>query len=180
MSAPRKIFNYDNQCEWKIIENLSDKAQNYENSVSACGCLFFRVINGQVQLLLIKYADPKWPRLDDFGGKIDLEDESIHDAMVREITEETNGVINAEVLHTFTEHQTFYTKNSKYLLKVIQVGGTVWNNTEIFGFKENKDDDERTVSWYNYADIKDNLAFRLLFNRDLIAYLDSLGESLEA
>ena len=70
----RKIFNYDNFTESKIID-FNDKKQMYENTISACGTLFYKIKDGKLWLLLIKYDDPNWPRLDDFGGQIDNDDD---------------------------------------------------------------------------------------------------------
>ena len=97
MSA-RKIFNYDNLNESKIVKNLKSD-DLFENSISACGCLFYKIIDNQVELLLIKYKDPSWPLLDDFGGVIDTTDISVHQAMVREVSEETNTVISESILN---------------------------------------------------------------------------------
>lgn len=66
----RKIFNLDNLNESKTVANLSDKQQTYENSISAGGCLFYkRNEKNEIKLLLIKYDDPAWTKLDDFGGR---------------------------------------------------------------------------------------------------------------
>ena len=66
----KKIFNFDN-----LSESTTDKKVTYSNAISAGGCLFFR--KSDQHLLLIEYADPKWSKLDDFGGKVDIEDETI-------------------------------------------------------------------------------------------------------
>jgi len=62
--------------------------------VSAAGCLFYKKVNNDIYLLLIKYEDPNWPLLDDFGGKVDIIDNTIEDTIIRELREETNNIIN--------------------------------------------------------------------------------------
>ena len=89
----RKIFNYDNFQESKIIPKL-DKKYTYGNTMSAAGCLFYKKINDTIELLLISYDDPKWNNFDDFGGQVDDKDETIYDKIIRETQEETNNIID--------------------------------------------------------------------------------------
>jgi ADP-ribose pyrophosphatase YjhB (NUDIX family) len=177
---PRKIFNFDNQNESKIIESLTNKHLLYKNSISACGCLFFRIHNKKLQLLLIKYAEPNWPRLDDFGGQIDELDNSVKDAISRETSEETNNVITKEFMNThLIISNSFYNKVSKYYVVVSQVDNDFYPDTNIFGNFEETDKINRTISWFDYDIIKDELAFRLLNNYDLINYLDEINTGIK-
>jgi 8-oxo-dGTP pyrophosphatase MutT (NUDIX family) len=75
-----------------------DKSKLYKNTISACGCLFYKIVNNKLKLLLISYSDPKWPKLDDFGGTIDEDDDNIIDAIVRETLEESNYKIKERSL----------------------------------------------------------------------------------
>jgi 8-oxo-dGTP pyrophosphatase MutT (NUDIX family) len=173
---PRKIFNRDTINENKIVNSLADITQTYENSISACGCLFYKIVDNVVQLLLIKYTDPNWQRLDDFGGKIDLDDTSVFNAMMREVSEETNGVITGEYLTSAIngDTKTFYNRKSKYYIWLVQVDDTFFPDTSIFGNNEIYDNIERTVQWYNFNEIKDSLAYRILHNDELIQYLKTV------
>lgn len=164
----RRIFNYDNMNESKIVNNMGAKNELYENSVSATGCLFYKIIDNKVKLMLIKYADPKWPKLDDFGGKIDEPDGSIFDAAMRETEEETNFVISKEmVLEKIVEDNNncrFYNKLSKYCLHLVRVDNDFFNDTSVFGDFENSDKIYRTVGWYDLNEHKHELAYRLNMN----------------
>jgi predicted NUDIX family NTP pyrophosphohydrolase len=173
----RKIFNHDNKSESKIIAGLGNKHLLYENSISACGCLFYRVHDAKLQLLLISYSDPGWPRLDDLGGKIDEKDVSIIDAISRETSEETNGVISEEFMrtHLLNETNTFYNKQSKYYVVVSRVDEKFHPNTSVFGDFEQTDKIHRVINWIDYTSAKPKLAIRLLCNVDLMEYFDNLS-----
>ncbi len=175
----RKIFNRDNMTQNKIVQSLGAKADLYENSISACGCLFYRIQNNKFQLLLISYSDPNWPKLDDFGGKIDNDDTSVFEAIARETSEETNDIISKEFMMELlpTINKTFYNKQSKYFVAVSEVDNSFHNNTSTFGSFESTDKINRTVHWFNYEDIKPKLSLRLLANLDLIKYLDALNDN---
>lgn len=176
----RKIFNYDDKTESKIITSLSNKNSLYNNSISACGCLFYRIHDAKLQLLLISYSDPGWPKLDDLGGKIDESDLTLNDAISRETSEETNGVIseNFMKIHLLTETNTFYNKQSKYYVVVSCVDNNFYPNTSVFGDFEETDKIPRVINWIDYVTAKPKLAIRLLSNKDLINYLDNINLTL--
>lgn len=173
---PRKIFNRDNITESKIVDNLSDSTKTYENTISACGSLIYKVEDNKVKLLLIKYTDIKWPRLDDFGGKIDITDMSVFDAMSREVSEETNNIIKGDYLKILINKNTltFYNKQSKYYLWLIKIDNNQFQDTTVFGNIEFSDNIERNINWYDFDEIKNNLALRLLNNEELMKYLSSV------
>lgn len=175
-SSVRRIFNYNNLNESKVIISLDDKSKLYEKSISACGCLFYKKTeDGKIKLLLISYTDPSWPKLDDFGGRIDESDMSVFDTIKRETYEETNKVIDNGIMDKFLisgRFEPFYNLQSKYYVIVIEVDNNFFPNTEIFGDFEETDKIKRIVKWYDYDDVKDKLAFRLLKNNDLIKYLN--------
>lgn len=177
----RKIFNYDNLSESKI-SYLSRKNELYPNTISACGCMFYKIVDNKLQLLLIKYDDPNWPLLDDFGGQIDEDDNTIIDAICRETSEETNNIITSDFIKDWIENdaniKTFYNKTSKYYSKIIETKNNFYPDTEIFGDFEITDKIKRTVKWFDYAEIKSTLAHRLAKNNDLIEYLDKIVEQL--
>lgn len=173
----RKIFNYDNFAESKIID-FNDKKQMYENTVSACGTLFYKIKNKKLWLLLIKYASSNWPRLDDFGGQIDNHDATVLDAIYREVYEETNGCIDKSLMArtmTYGFDSTFYNKYSKYYLILIKSESDFFDDTSVFGDCETTDNIERVVSWYEYDVVRDKLARRL---DNVIEHLDSINKSI--
>lgn len=189
----RKIFNYDNPAEFTISKDLNI----YENNISACGCVFYRIKNKTLQLLLIKYESEDWPRLDDFGGQIDLNDENINQAMSRELAEESNYIINIDVEKSkFLEKTYFYNKKSKYYFCAIYVDNYYYDDTTVFGDVETTDNIKRTIKWYNYSDLSIgeidkgiitsfppkpgslNLAYRLGTCKSFVEFLDLHQEAL--
>jgi ADP-ribose pyrophosphatase YjhB (NUDIX family) len=170
----RKIFNLDNFQESKIVA-LSDKDKLYDNSISAVGCLFYKITNKKIKLLLIKYEDPNWQRLDDFGGQIDESDNTIEEAVIRETREESNHIICDEYLKNIFEtknYTSFYNKLSKYYCITVKVNDDFFPNTKVFGDLEITDNIKRKVLWYDYDKCKNDLAFRILKNQKLIDFLE--------
>jgi hypothetical protein len=182
----RRIFNYENMTETKVVDinDYSSHCSNipfannsslYNKTISACGCLFYKIDNaGSKQLLLIKYEDPRWTRLDDFGGRVDLADTCVDDCIIRETIEESNNQINDEIMKKLlqVEHRTFYNPKSKYYSVLIKVDAAFFPDGRIFGDLEITDNIKRTINWYKYSDIKNNLAYRILNNTELIEHLD--------
>lgn len=175
----RKIFNKDNINESKIIDSLSNKSLLYTNSISACGCLFYRFFQNKLQLLLISYSDPNWPKLDDFGGRIDEEDLTINDAIMRETSEETNNVISKKyMLKMLSENQeSFYNKQSKYYVVLKKVDCDFHPDCSVFGDLEIHDNIQRKIDWIDYDVAKPKLSLRLLCNLELIKKLDTLQKN---
>jgi hypothetical protein len=151
----------------------------YYNTISACGSLFYKLVDGILYLLLITYADPEWSRYDDFGGKIEFTDASVIDAIIRETSEETNDIINKKILRK-CDYDDFYNRQSKYYNILIEVDDDFFPDTTIFGEFENTDRIKRTVDWHKYDDCKNNLAHRLLNNKKLINFLDDKQDKSES
>jgi 8-oxo-dGTP pyrophosphatase MutT (NUDIX family) len=174
MAEVRKIFNYDDLSQTKTTK-MTDRKNLYANTISAAGCLFYEdTADGHKQLLLIKYADPKWPRLDDLGGKIDEQDATIYDAIIREALEETNHVISDTEMRQLVTNQKnkhFYNKQSKYYLILVKVDNHFYPDTKVFGQQEEHDQILRTISWYKFDDVKGQLAYRLLYISQLMTEL---------
>lgn len=176
----RKIFNYENLDESKIVCMQSDRKKLYDNSISAGGCLFYKINNNRLYLLLIKYADPNWPLLDDFGGQVDQNDITIFDTITRETTEETNNIITKDYLLDWIQNgetKSFYNKVSKYYLILIEANENFYNNTDIFGSVEFADNIKREIKWFDYLKNKNKLSHRLGKNPNLLKYLDSITTS---
>jgi len=164
MNDYQKIFNYDNLSESKLVQ-MNDKKNMYTNTISAAGCLFYKNTKNGKELLLIKYADPSWPKLDDLGGKIDSNDKTIIDTIVREVGEESNNIISESQIRNLLlqkENKYFYNKQSKYYLILVKVDDKFFPDTSVFGDKEEHDKINRTINWYNFIDIKQKLAYRLV------------------
>jgi 8-oxo-dGTP pyrophosphatase MutT (NUDIX family) len=143
-----------------------------DNWVSASGILFYKIINNECYLLLIKYNDLKCDRYDDFGGCIDQCDQSIYDAMIRECQEETNGVINKYIIDKYLQkdYDLHHNKYSRYLGFLKQVDNDFFPDTSVFGNLEIHDNLKRIVQWIKYS--KDiNLPYRL---KDTVNFFDTL------
>lgn len=170
----RRIFNYDN-LDKSIILNTNNYIQLYTNSITAGGCLFYKIVDGEIWLLLIKYSSPEHPLLDDFGGKADITDRSIMQTIMRELSEETNGIITGEdIEHLVNVSPAFYNKQSKYYVKVVCVDNSFYPDTTVFGDFEGVDYISRTVGWYKFNEVRDKLAHRLQLNEQLMSFLNSL------
>jgi hypothetical protein len=174
MKGSRQVFNYDNLNESKIVENTNDM---FKNSITACGCLIYKTRNKKVELLLNKYDDVNWSKLDDFGGKISLNDKDIFQAAVRKTASETNNIINDEEIADLISDNTcttFYNKRSKYFMYLIEVNENYICDTSLFGDADETENIKRTIKWYEYDKIKCKLAYRLSQNDKLCAYFNSI------
>jgi len=170
--STRKVFNYDDFTESKIVP--ANKLGTYHNTISACGCLF----KNNDRLLLIKYEDPKWPNLDDFGGQVDNDDESPFDTIIRETFEETNGAISKKIVKNFLDkkkYTAFYTGKSKYFCTVFEVDDDFIEDTSVFGTVETADNIKRTIDWYTISEAKNKLSNRLKFNADIMKFLEKIN-----
>jgi 8-oxo-dGTP pyrophosphatase MutT (NUDIX family) len=172
---PRKIFDYNNLNRFQTVDKLTS-SNAYEHSISAGGCLFYKIDDrDELSLLLIQYE--KGLLLDDFGGKVDNTDETIFDTIIRETQEETNNVIKKNFIINeicMNNFKTFYHPYSKYFLILIQVKDDFYPDTNIFGKKEQHENIKRTVHWFNFNENRNRLAHRLKNNVNLMKYLTDI------
>lgn len=169
MSTTRKVFNFDNFNEYAIVP--SNKLGFYNNTISACGCLF----KNKNKLLLIKYDDPNWSYLDDFGGQVDNDDKTPYDTIIREASEETNEQISTNIIKKLlknNKYNTFYNNKSKYFCVVFEVTDDFFKDTSIFGTTEYADNIKRTINWYTIDEAKKNLCNRLRYNVNFMKFLE--------
>ena len=166
-----RVFNFDNIKESMI---QTSKKEKFENNISACGVLFYKIVNGDIMLLLIKYDHKNWNLLDDFGGKIDNTDLTIHDAMRRETLEETNGIIDINYYINTERPNIFYNKHCQYYNVLIRVHESFYVDTTIFGDIETHDNIGRKIKWHVYdRDLIDKLSMRLNGNNELLQFLNN-------
>jgi hypothetical protein len=176
MDKSRRIFNYENLTETKIVSSLDAKQELYPKSISAGGCLFYKKVAGQIKLLLTSYPDPKWNKLDDLGGRSDHNDNTIFETIIRETMEESNNMIDVRFLLEkikSNDYRSFYNLKSKYYIMLVEVDDDFSKDTSIFGTFEKTDKIVRYINWYDYDTAKPKLALRLSICNDLINYLDS-------
>lgn len=172
----RKIFNLENLSESKIVK-WTQKNDFYPYSISAGGCLFYKIINNKIKLLLIEYDDKTYG-LDDLGGKTDDIDNTPIETIAREVEEETNLVITKNMVNTMIINNhcmTFYNQYSRYFMILILVHDGFFPDDTIFGTYEIHDNIKRKIKWFDYDECKPNLAYRLSKNNELISYLDRLN-----
>lgn len=155
----RKIFYFS---DFKKSQIKHNKIKLENDEISAAGILFYKKENERIYLLLIKYKDPNWPKLDDFGGRTDLNDQTVFDTMARETAEETNGLVNLVNLDLdgLDKTRLRYNATSKYLCYLKPISANFTQPSE-FGDFEHADKIYRTIDWYDYDTILDDLAIRL-------------------
>ena len=148
-----------------ISETLKRKVFTENNyTICACGCLF---VNKQSKkILLMQYLDVE-TKLDDFGGKVDHQDRDKFETICREVSEESNGIINRQIILNLTRtNKCFgcYTESSKYFFLTIEVDDTFYPDTSIFGNREIYENINRVINWHNINDVLRNkkLAHRIL------------------
>lgn len=143
--------------------------KRHNSPIKAAGLVLTKVVNGQMMFLLQirRYVNddhrPRWLRheeqkefydiVEDFGGKVERDDRTPIDIMVREACEESNNMLDGHSLRNrlMSGHaRFFYKKDSKYLLAVLpateeeqQMNGDEFGECE----KDEKFVIERTVTW---------------------------------
>lgn len=170
---PRKKFDYSD-LNRSIIEPMY--RSHFKQPITAAGCLFYRVKSGKMEILLANYKKKEF--LDDLGGKTDLEDTGIFDTISREVSEESNSlidgsyIINAMILG---KSKSFYHKSSKYLCLVIEVSEHFHSDYKVFGDYEHTEGYERTIEWYPMdRQTTSRLNPRLKENAALMMYLNNI------
>ena len=127
----RKIISFSNYSNFQVLDKMTDTT--IKDPVSACGLLLYRIKDGNLEVLLTKYRDKQWPCLDDFGGRIDIEDRTLEEASLRETYEESNSLIKFENLKNCPK---FYCKKLKYVCFLKQVESDFFDDCSVFGEKE--------------------------------------------
>ena len=171
----KKQFNLDDESQF-VLFKTGKIPQVYTNGVTATGLLLFKKVDNDLKLLLISYDDVNWNKLDDLGGTIDEQDNTIFDAMLREVEEESNGEIMGDYAKSIIENSTnkckFYTKKCKFVGTAIEVDKDLFNDCSIFGTFEKTDEIKRTINWYSFREVKNDMAIRLVGSNELMAFLE--------
>ena len=127
-------------------------ANNDENQpIRAGGVVFYKSdpVTKQIKMLMqyTKRIDQKTNIkrnvYEDIGGKTDEKDNNINDTIMREVVEETNGIITKEIVkeHLDKDHnkmtQGYYLKHSKYYLILVEANKSIINiDRRAFGKEE--------------------------------------------
>ena len=77
-------------------------------------------------------------KYEDIGGRVDKQDKTIYDTVLREANEETNGVLNnISIFDRIKDSNYIYNAKSKYALFIIEATDAECKlESEIFGDKE--------------------------------------------
>lgn len=132
MSKKKPCFNLD---------------EDDKKPVTAGGVLFYRKgISGDIELLLVHSRG----QLEDLGGRVDEDDESIYDAVSREVKEESNKMFSKhKVLKRVKKCKDYiYMPKSKYVVYILKAGKKESKYvSDDFGDREIHDDIARTINW---------------------------------
>lgn len=131
-----------------------------EKPIKAAGLILSKVIDGHTYFLMQMVQKDRNIVYEDFGGKIENIDTDWCDIILREVAEESNGVLNAHDLRErimAATDTTYYHARSKYVFVVLPATLREASLTgEEFGDSEHdavKFQIHRTVRWINSTDI---------------------------
>jgi 8-oxo-dGTP pyrophosphatase MutT (NUDIX family) len=149
----RKCFYYDNDPEKPIL---------------AAGVLFVKEEKGKKYVLMQKKKEKeKQDEYSDFGGKIDLKDQTAVETIARELGEELNyGIYDSkkqdkiyldnikDLKNLIQENiiKTVYQERAKYFVIIARLPENISLDFEKIGDSEKLDKINRTVEWITYED----------------------------
>jgi len=124
--------------------------------IRAGGVLLFKYKKSNVELLMIKKTHQL--TYEDIGGKTSIYDNDIYETITREVSEETNNLINSNIIKKqIFSSKCVYMPHAKYLLIIVKANHYERKLKEKdFGDKEINDDIDRTLEWVNLNDFLDN------------------------
>ena len=124
--------------------------------IRAGGILLFNQRKSKIELLMIKKTHQL--TYEDIGGKTSIYDNDIYETISREVSEETNNLINPNIIKKqILSSKCLYMSHAKYLLIIIKANHYEKKLKEKdFGDKETHDDIDRTIEWVNLNDFLDN------------------------
>lgn len=146
-----------------------------KRAITAGGILIIDFKNGRC---LLQYNSNK-DRWDDFGGKVEFEDDTIIHTMTRELYEESNKLIGGETNKiNFSNADFFYIKEAKYILAVLNCNSIkIDKDLTKYGSLEIHTNIERYVKWVDCSAIMNN-ENNLNINPRLIHYFRNTCESV--
>lgn len=156
---------------------VKSKDNTDDIEVTAGGVILYRIKNNELQLLLMTNRG----KYEDLGGTSESQDKSIYETVAREISEESNGLINKEsILKRIKKSDYIISKTAKYIIFIIKATKKESELTsKQFGNKEIHDNIERTIDWVPVSEflnsdvIKNKINFRLK-NRNIFEYLKKI------
>lgn len=152
-NTKRKCFYYDN---------------NPEKPILAAGILFVKEVKGKKYVLMQKvFKKDQQDEYSDFGGKIDLDDQTTVETIARELGEELNyGFYDSskpEKIYLDTNQKLkrliqdniikkIYQERAKYFVIIARLPENISLDFEKIGNFEDLDKINRTVEWITYED----------------------------
>ena len=152
----------------------------FENDINkpirAGGVLIYKKNNGFLKFLLIRKLTFGDNMHEDIGGKTDVGDNDIIDTISREVSEETNNVINKEIIkEQIKAGRPLYVPFSKYLIYLVEANEEQKKlNPLSFGDMEIHDSIKRKIYWikvinflndvYNFNPRMNNQAIKIYIN----------------
>jgi len=120
--------------------------------------LYKRTNNNNIEILLIKKIIGNISQYEDIGGKTDSLDSNILDTISRETEEETNNVINKNIIkNQLINSKLIYSYKSKYVVAFVKANKYERKlNSDLFGTEETHDKIIRTIHWVNINEILEN------------------------
>lgn len=111
-----------------------------QKPVRAAGVIPYSIIDGELKFLVISRKD----NYEDFGGKTSEEDISIHQTILREAYEESNGLFSPPMIYDHLVNPC-YIARCKYIVYFVPVSSS-WKSSD-FGDIEYHEKISRKVEW---------------------------------
>jgi hypothetical protein len=135
--------------------------------IKAAGLILAKHVEGELYLLLQNRLRKGRMVYEDFGGRMEESDASPLETILREASEESNGLLNCESLKQRIDagyYSEFYHQKGKYLFLVV-LATEEEKQIKDFGKKELYSKIERHVQWIKSSDLrKEILCERLHVN----------------
>uniref|UniRef100_A0A6C0EAI7 Nudix hydrolase domain-containing protein n=1 Tax=viral metagenome TaxID=1070528 RepID=A0A6C0EAI7_9ZZZZ len=151
---------------------MTDRKAFYYNNdkskpVTAAGLIIYKFEEDKMKLLLIESRG----QYEDIGGRVDEDDKTIIDTVVREVYEESNKLIKRKnTRKKLQDAPSVYNAKCKYVVYFIEATKRQKEMTKKdFGDKELHDNIKRTISWIDTDVVNDSkivkykLAWRLKY-----------------
>lgn len=146
--------------------------------ILAAGLILYKMSGSKMHLLMISKS-----KIEDIGGKIEHIDKSVHETVIREVSEETNNILSM-TLDRLKNCNQIYIPSSKYVIHIVKANNSEKNlNSDDFGDYEidesSKDMSKRNIIWidldtmFSPMFVKSKLNPRIM-SKDLRSRLKSL------
>ncbi len=157
-NEPEKINELINKLAIKPTRKIFYTDDNNSSKITAGGIIFYRydIKTDKVKLLLQfvnrydKYTKQSKFQFEDIGGRTEDEDTCIQDTIIRELVEETNGLISKDKALSLLENDygKIYCHHGMYMMYVVQADSDIIRiSTKDYGDKEFHTDKNRSFSW---------------------------------